>query len=144
MDKSLIRPFAFAAETIREAKKSCTIAVVSSANKRAVEEEWERYGLLSLTDYFFAQDAGTKKACIQRLLEEGYDRARVMMIGDAPGDYEAAAANGVHFYPILAGHEADSWERAGDAVKRLLAGDWSEAFQKELLDAFYQNLKEEP
>lgn len=32
------------------------------------------------------------------------------MVGDAPGDRDAAEKNGVRFYPILVGHEGESWE----------------------------------
>lgn len=33
------------------------------------------------------------------------------MVGDAPGDRDAAEKNGVRFYPILVGHEGESWKR---------------------------------
>ena len=60
------------------------IAIVSSANKQAVVEEWERCGLLPFTDIVLTQTEGSKAYGISRLLEAGYERDHVLMIGDAP------------------------------------------------------------
>ena len=38
----------------------------------------------------------------------GYDPEKVIMIGDAPGDCDAAEKNGVYYYPILVNHEKES------------------------------------
>ncbi len=66
------------------------VAMVSSANRDAVEEEWGKFGLLDHTDIVLAQDVGSKAACIAAMLRFGYDTAKVLMIGDAPGDADAA------------------------------------------------------
>ena len=45
------------------------------------------------------------------------------MVGDAPGDWNAAKANGVLFYPIDPGYEDESWQRFfEEALPRFFAG----------------------
>ena len=61
---------------------------------------------------------------------------KVMMVGDAMGDAQAAAANGVAFVPILPGREAASWRRLQEeALPKLLHGTFSPEYQAELLAA---------
>ena len=90
LDESLIKPFKNAKEAIRDAKDYCDIVVVSSANREAVINEWERYGILKYTDDVMAQDSGTKAECIKKLLELGYKKENVLFLGDAVGDLTAA------------------------------------------------------
>src|SRR5699024_624264 len=84
-----VRPFDGVKKMIEQIHKSCDVAIVSSANYEAVKEEWTRFGLMEHVDIVLAQNAGSKKSCIARLLTFGYDREKVMMTGDAPGDMEA-------------------------------------------------------
>ena len=112
LDESLKVPYAGAKEGLAAAHAFADVAMVSSANRDAVEEEWGKFGLLEHTDIVLAQDVGSKAACIAAMLEFGYDPDKVMMVGDAPGDCDAAEKNGVHYYPILVNHERESWAEA--------------------------------
>ena len=87
------------AEALAAAHNAADVAIVSSANREAVEEEWTRCGLLPSVDVLCCQDSGSKAACIAQLKDKGYDPAHILMVGDAPGDQAAAAKNGVLFYP---------------------------------------------
>ena len=136
------KPFEGVLEGLRYAHESADIAIVSSANLQAVEEEWALYGLLEHVDILLAQNVGSKAFCIAELLKKGYDRDKVLMTGDAPGDLDAARANGVFYYPILVRHEGESWaEFRETAVDRLIGGSYGGAYQQEKLDAFLDNLK---
>ncbi|MFG6350905.1 MAG: HAD family hydrolase [Oscillospiraceae bacterium] len=136
------KPFEGVLEGLRYAHESADIAIVSSANLQAVEEEWALYGLLDHVDILLAQNVGSKAFCIAELLKKGYDRDKVLMTGDAPGDLDAARANGVFYYPILVRHEGESWaEFRETAVDRLIGGSYGGAYQQEKLDAFLDNLK---
>lgn len=44
------------------------------------------------------------------------------MVGDAPGDMDAAESNGVQFYPILVNREEESWSRIIPALHGVLSG----------------------
>lgn len=134
------KPFAGAKEAITWAHTCADVAIVSSANLDAVLEEWEKHGLLAHVDIVLAQNAGSKAACIEKLLTFGYDREKVMMIGDAPGDRKAAQKNGVFYYPILVRKEKESWERMKEAVEKLKNGSFDEAYQTMLSEEFERNL----
>lgn len=135
------RPFAGVAEGLEYAHRVADIAIVSSANLQAVEEEWALYGLLEHVDILLAQNVGSKAFCIAELLKKGYDKDKVLMTGDAPGDLDAAKENGVFYYPILVRHEGDSWREFREtAVDQLAGGSYGGAYQQEKLDAFLNNL----
>lgn len=140
LPEELKQPFPGALEGLAAAHAVADVAVVSSANRDAVVEEWEKYGLASHVDLMLAQDAGTKAHCIAELLKKGYDPHHVLMVGDAPGDQAAAGKNGVWFYPILVRREAESWaELRNTALDQLLAGSY-EDYGNEKAAAFWANL----
>ena len=125
LDESLKVPYAGAKEGLAAAHSFADVAMVSSANRDAVEEEWGKFGLLEHTDIVLAQDVGSKAACIAAMLKFGYDPSKVVMVGDAPGDCDAAEKNGVHYYPILVNHEKESWEEAvAVAFGKLRSGEY--------------------
>ena len=140
LDESLKIPFAGAKEGLAAAHSFADVAMVSSANRDAVEEEWGKFGLLEHTDIVLAQDVGSKAACIKGMLKFGYDPNKVVMIGDAPGDCDAAEKNSVHYYPILVNHEKESWDEAiAVAFDKLKTGEYA-AYGAEKKKEFLQNL----
>lgn len=67
------------------------------------------------------------------------------MIGDAPGDYQAAVANHTLFFPINPGAEEASWKRFYDeGIERFLAGSFVGDYQAALLAEFDRYLPERP
>lgn len=140
LPKEEIKPFDGVLAFLAKASVDFDIAIVSSANKEAVKEEWERYGLLPFVNILMAQDVGTKKDCISKLLAYGYPPGRCMMIGDAKGDMEAADANGIYFYPILVGKEKKSWESLGEVTEALQGGHFTKEAQEYWKGLFLENL----
>ncbi len=127
LDEALKVPYEGAKEGLAAAHEFADVAMVSSANRDAVEEEWGKFGLLEHTDIVLAQDVGSKAACIKEMLKFGYDLDKVVMIGDAPGDCDAAEKNNVHYYPILVNHEKESWDEAiAVAYDKLKSGEYAE------------------
>ena len=136
------KPFDGAAAGLAAAHAAADVAVVSSANREAVEEEWARCGLLGSVDVLCCQDAGSKAACIAQLKAKGYAPDHILMVGDAPGDKAAAEKNGVWFYPILVRHEAESWaELVSTALARLTSGAYA-PYGEALAEKFLANLGE--
>ena len=123
------RPFEGVKEALEVISQSAQIAIVSSANSEAVNSEWERHGLMPFVSEFFGQERGSKFAAIKEIKNQGFLPENILMIGDAPGDLEAAKNNGVHFYPILYGKEKESWSNLINGVL------------KEFLDNKYNDLK---
>lgn len=135
------KPFPGVAGALAAAHDVADVAVVSSANREAVEEEWARCGLLPSVDVLCCQDSGSKAACIEQLKTKGYAPDHILMVGDAPGDRAAAEKNGVYFYPILVRHEAESW---ADFVKQALpalTGEDYMAYGAEASRRFEANLQ---
>ena len=136
------KPFVGVKEGLAYAHQYADIAIVSSANLQAVLEEWELYGLLDHVDIIMAQDVGSKAFCIGEMLKKGYRKDRVMMTGDAPGDFDAAKKNGVFYYPILVRAEKNSWEEfKQSAVDKLVDGSFGGGYQEEKITQFLENLK---
>lgn len=136
------KPFKGVLEGLQYAHSVADIAIVSSANLQAVEEEWGLYGLLDHVDILLAQNVGSKAFCIQELLKKDYDQDKVLMTGDAPGDLEAARSNNVFYYPILVRHERESWEEFREtAVDKLVDSTYGGDYQQKKIVAFLDNLK---
>lgn len=103
------KPFEGVREALEEISKVAQIAIVSSANSEAVNSEWKRHELMPFVSEFFGQERGSKAAAIKEIRSQGFDPHKILMVGDAPGDLDAAKVNEVHFYPILFGKEKESW-----------------------------------
>ena len=135
-----IQAFPGVREALREAAQVADIAIVSSANRAAITEEWSRFGLMSYVKYTMAQDSGKKSECIASLLDRGYAAHRTLMCGDALGDERAAKANSVWFFPIVAGQESKSWtEFMNHALGRLVSGRYAD-YEAEQVKIFHDNL----
>lgn len=133
-------PYAGAKEGLAAAHLFADVAMVSSANRDAVEEEWGKFGLLEHTDIVLAQDVGSKAHCIAKMLQFGYAPDKVLMVGDAPGDCDAAQKNGVWYYPILVNHEKRSWDELVSAgFDKLRSGTYA-AYGQEKKKEFLANL----
>ena len=113
-------------EELEAAHQFADIAIVSGADPDALVHEWNRHDLTKHVDLILAQNAGSKKHCISELLKKGYLAQSVLMCGDAPGDLEAAEANGVFFFPILVRQEEESWKEFPTACQKLKAGEYPE------------------
>lgn len=128
------KPFPGVREGLAAASRVADTAVVSSANAGAIHSEWNRHGLAAYMNVMLGQEVGNKAACIRALAEGRYQKDKVLMVGDALGDLEAAQKNGVLFYPILVGREAESWQRlAEEALPKLLHGMFKGAYQEQLI-----------
>lgn len=135
------KPFEGVGEALKAAKERADVAIVSSANPEAVLEEWGKYGLLESVDIVLAQNAGSKAFCIGEMLKQGYDKDHVLMIGDAPGDEQAAKKNDVLFYPILVRHEKESWEMFRETIlDEFIEGTYTGEKESRQRERFVENL----
>jgi phosphoglycolate phosphatase-like HAD superfamily hydrolase len=136
------KPFPKVKEGLELISAVADVVIVSSANAGAVKDEWTRHGLAPFVQVMLGQEAGTKAACIAGLKRNNYFEDQVLMVGDAPGDLEAALSNGVLYYPILVGKEEFSWQRlVSEAIPKLVEGSYRGDYQKKLIDEFNSILK---
>lgn len=140
LPEELKKPFDGALECLEACHRVADVAMVSSANRDAVEEEWEKFGLLEHTDIVLAQDVGSTDFCISQMLSFGYDPQKVLMVGDAPGDCDAAEKNGIWYFPILVNWEEECWSELREgALDLFLAGSYG-SIQEEKNQVFVENL----
>ena len=133
-------PFEGAREALELAKKYADIAIVTSANGVEIRKEWENQSLIQYTDLLASQETGRKAECLKELVEKGYEKKKVLMIGDSPIDLEAAREAGALFYPILAYQERESWEIFPEVLKQFLEGNYERKMQDRCIEEFQGNL----
>ena len=135
------KPFENVKAAMDEMCKTADLAVVSSANAEAVEAEWTRHNLKENCRVLLCQEAGSKAYCIREMMKKGYETDKILMVGDAPGDYDAAVKNGVWYYPVLVGKEGESWNRLlHEAFPKFLNGTFDAEYQAKLIKEFETNL----
>ncbi|MDK0615095.1 HAD hydrolase-like protein [Clostridium perfringens] len=134
-------PFEGVKEAIISAKKVADIAIVSSANEKAVLDEWNKHGLLENVDIVLTQNIGSKSYCINKLIAKGYSRNNVLMVGDALGDLKAAEENEALYYPIMVRKEKESWIRfSKEALERFTSNSYYGEYQEKVIAEFKENL----
>ena len=126
---------------IKEAKKFADVAIVSSANEQAVLEEWKKHGLLDNVDIVLTQNTGSKAYCISKLVEKGYDRNNVLMVGDAVGDLDSAKSNNILYYLILVKKENQSWSRfTNETLELFISNAYKGKYEEKVIKEFKENL----
>ncbi len=131
-----IPPFPGVRESLIRLFDEADIAIVSATPREALEREWAEHDLMRYVHQLCAQEDGSKKECIAALLA-CYTPENVLMIGDAPGDLEAAHENGVLYFPIRPGQEMESWQEFyGEGLTRFLNGSFAGAFEAEQIGRF--------
>lgn len=107
-----VAPFPRVADCFAAMSERADLLVVSSTPNAALEAEWQEHDLKRYVVEICGQEAGNKKETLRNANQ--YAANHSLMIGDAPGDQRAAAANACLFYPIIAGDELASWQRLYD------------------------------
>jgi phosphoglycolate phosphatase-like HAD superfamily hydrolase len=140
-----VPPFPFVRETLAKMNERADPLVVSQTPTAALEREWAEHDLAAEVRMIVGQEAGTKTDHIRLAAAGKYQPAKILMIGDAPGDFKAAKANGALFYPILPGVEEESWQRLyEEALDVFFSGDYSGDYEAALVQQFNASLPEKP
>jgi phosphoglycolate phosphatase-like HAD superfamily hydrolase len=105
-----IPPFPHAKKAIEHVASIADILVVSQTPLEALENEWYANDMKKYIRLIAAQEHGTKSEHIAIAARSKYRDDKILMIGDAIGDMEAAHRNGILFYPIIPGKEDKSWK----------------------------------
>ena len=138
-------PFSFVRESLELIQKKADAVVVSATPTEALINEWEENKIDKYVRAIAGQELGTKKQHLKMTTFGKYSAHRVLMIGDAPGDLEAARANNALFFPINPGREEKSWERFHkEGFQKFLAGKFAGAYESELIADFDRLLPANP
>lgn len=140
-----IPPFCHALKSIKKISAIADIIVVSQTPLEALEKEWIDNNLIKYVRLIAGQEHGTKEEHIALAAGEKYPPDKILLIGDAFGDMNAAKNNGVLFYPVLAGKEDESWKRFLDeGLDRFINGTYRGSYEESLLKVFSESLPEVP
>ena len=140
-----VPPFPWVRESLAFLADKADMIVVSATPLEALSREWEEHDLAQYVRVIAGQEMG-KKALHLKLAAGGkYPPEHILMIGDAPGDLNAARANAALFYPINPGHEEASWKRFyEEGVHRFLTGEYAGTYEAELIAEFEALLPDVP
>jgi phosphoglycolate phosphatase-like HAD superfamily hydrolase len=140
-----LAPFPFVRDSLEKLRPRADLMVVSATPIAALRAEWQEHDLARLVSLIAGQEAGSKKEALQAAAARGYAKDRMLMVGDAPSDCEAARAAGALFFPIVPGEEEASWERfLLEGIDRFLAGRFAGAYEEDLLKHFLDKLPSIP
>ena len=140
-----VAPFPHARKVIEKAGLLCDTIVVSQTPLEALEREWEEHNLRQFVNIIAGQEHGTKAEHISFASKGKYPDYKILMIGDAFGDLEAARSNGVLFYPVIPGQEDHSWKRFLDeGLDKFFSGKFAGSYEEKLLIEFRRSLPDTP
>ena len=140
-----VPPFPHVLECLEKMNTRADCVVISQTPGDALEREWAENQIASSVKLIGGQEMGTKAQHLEFVMRGKYESSHVLMIGDAPGDHQAAQANDALFYPVNPGHEDASWLRLHDeALDHFFNGTFAGDYQQKLLDEFDACLPEAP
>jgi phosphoglycolate phosphatase-like HAD superfamily hydrolase len=132
-----VPPFPKVRESREALRERADCIVVSATPGEALRREWQEHDIAKYCAVIAGQEMGSKAEHLALAAGGKYEADHVLMIGDAPGDREAASANGFLFYPIKPGEEEQSWQRFHDeAMGRFLTGAYSGDYEAALIAEF--------
>jgi phosphoglycolate phosphatase-like HAD superfamily hydrolase len=140
-----VPPFPLVRETLQRLVEVADVMVVSQTPTVALQREWAEHDIARYARLIAGQELGSKTDHIRLAAGGKYGPRRILMIGDAPGDFKAAEANLALFYPVVPGREEVSWERFfGEALDLFLNDQYAGDYEAGLIQEFNESLPEHP
>jgi len=140
-----VPPFPLVRECLEKIRSHADVMVISQTPTPALEREWAEHGINQYVKIIAGQEMGTKTEHLKYAAAGKYPAQKILMIGDAPGDYNAAKSNGALFYPIDPGSEERCWKRFHDeALDRFFAGTYAGEYESKLIKEFDARLPDQP
>jgi phosphoglycolate phosphatase-like HAD superfamily hydrolase len=117
------------------------LVVLTAGPAASAAREWQEAGIMQHLSSISGQERGPKGANLIATMAGRYAPEHVLVIGDSPGDLEAARSAGASFYPILPGREEESWSSfASSYLPAFIAG----ASPSAPVAAFFEALPSSP
>ncbi len=140
-----VPPFPLVRESLQAMQEKADAIVVSQTPTEALEREWTEHSIDRFVRFIAGQEVGKKSEHIAFAAEGKYEKEKMLMIGDAPGDLKAARDNDALFFPVNPGHEEASWDRfKNEALDRFFSGKYAGSYEKKLIEEFNTYLPENP
>lgn len=140
-----VAPFSHVRSSMEKVSGKADMIVCSATPCEALEREWIEHDLSDFAMVIAGQEMGSKAEHLAIVSDGKYDKDKIIMIGDAPGDMRAAKTNGVLFYAINPGGEEASWKRFHDeAFDKFVSGEYAGAYEQKVIDEFETCLPKDP
>jgi phosphoglycolate phosphatase-like HAD superfamily hydrolase len=140
-----IPPFPHAKAAIEKMTEFADLLIVSQTPLEALDREWGEHDLKKYVKAIAGQEHGTKTEHIALAAKGKYPDKKILMIGDAKGDLEAARNNGILFYPVIPGKEDESWEKfLNEGLDRFVNGTFEGFYEESLFKEFEKHLPVTP
>lgn len=140
-----VPPFPLVRESLQKLAGKADAMCISQTPAEALKREWAEHSIDRLVAIIAGQEMGTKTDHLRLAAKDKYAANRILMVGDAPGDFKAAKSNGALFFPIIPGHEEASWERFyREGIDRFFAGTYGGDYEAKLVNEFEACLPENP
>lgn len=140
-----VPPFPLVRECLQKINEKADAMCISQTPADALKREWAEHGIDGFVKIIAGQEMGTKSEHLKFAAKDKYPPTKILMIGDAPGDFKAAKSNGALFFPIVPGNEEASWERLyKEGLDRFFAGTYAGDYEAKLVKEFDASLPEHP
>jgi len=138
-------PFPYFKKSLEKLVQKADAIVVSQTPVEALRREWEENDIAKYVRAIAGQEYGTKAEHLALAAKNKYPDNKILMIGDAPGDLNAAKTNGVLFFPVNPGYEEKSWDRfSNEALNKFFTGTYEGKYENSLIEEFQSFLPEKP
>jgi phosphoglycolate phosphatase-like HAD superfamily hydrolase len=140
-----ISPFPNALKAIKEISVIADLVIVSQTPFEALDREWQENDIKKYARTIAGQEHGTKTEHLTFTAKGKYPDNKILMIGDAKGDLDAAINNNVLFYPIIPGKEDESWKYfLDDGLNRFINRTYRGTYEESLINEFLKSLPSAP
>src|SRR5947208_4264813 len=125
-----VPPFPLVRECLDKINQKADAMCISQTPAEALKREWAEHGIDKFVKIIAGQEMGTKTEHLKFAAKDKYAPTKILMIGDAPGDFKAAKSNGALFFPINPGQEEDSWKCLHDeALEKFFNGTYAGEYE---------------
>jgi phosphoglycolate phosphatase-like HAD superfamily hydrolase len=140
-----VPPFPLVRDSLGKLNQFADAMCISQTPAEALKREWAEHCINGFVKMIAGQEMGTKTEHLKFAAKGKYGADRILMVGDAPGDFKAARSNGALFFPINPGAEEKSWERFfKEALDRFQKGTYAGDYEAALVREFDACLPEKP
>jgi phosphoglycolate phosphatase-like HAD superfamily hydrolase len=140
-----VPPFPLVRDCLEKMQELSDPMVISQTPVDALEREWKEHKIGGYLKQIAGAEMGTKTEHLAFAAKGKYADDKILMIGDAPGDRQAAKDNGALFFPINPGDEEASWQRLHDeGLEKFFSGSYAGEYEAGLIAAFDACLPEDP
>ncbi|MCP4713268.1 MAG: HAD family hydrolase [Planctomycetes bacterium] len=138
-------PFQHVLQSLEKISTHADIIVCSATPGQALRREWRQHKIAPFVKAIAGQEMGAKSQHLADATGQCYQKHHILMIGDAPGDLNAARDNHALFYPIIPGSEVRCWKKLHEEIFDIfIRGQYAGDCEQQLITEFKKHLPQTP